>query len=259
MEYLEPVTLLMLALVAFIAGFIDGVAGGGGLLTVPALLSLGLPPHIALGTNKVAATFATSTAAITYYKKQMFKPRQWKHVFFSTLAGAITGTLIVDLISKAWLEKFLPLIILLAALYTIFYHPKHGKHHPDKVNVPCLKIKQIIQGLTLGFYDGIAGPGTGAFWVVSSMALYRLNILFSSGLAKAMNFTSNMTSLITFAILGHINWVLGLVMGFCLMIGAYVGAHSAIRFGSPFIRPVFIIVVSILAIRLAYHAWFDTL
>ncbi|SHO58829.1 sulfite exporter TauE/SafE family protein [Vibrio quintilis] len=258
MEYIEPATLLMLALVAFVAGFIDGVAGGGGLLTVPALLSLGLPPHIALGTNKVAATFATSTAAITYYKKKMFNPRQWKHVFVSTLAGAITGTLVVDLISKAWLERFLPLIILLTAAYTIFYHPGHGKHHPEKVNVPNLKLKQVIQGLSLGFYDGIAGPGTGAFWVVSSMALYRLNILFSSGLAKAMNFTSNMTSLITFAILGHINWVLGLVMGLCLMIGAYVGAHSAIRFGSPFIRPVFITVVSILAIRLAYYAWFNT-
>lgn len=88
------------------------------------------------------------------------------------------------------------------------------------------------------------------------MALYRLDILLASGLAKAMNFTSNITSLVTFAILGHINIALGLTMGFCLMVGAYIGAHSAIRFGAKFIRPIFITVVMILAIKLAYQAWF---
>jgi uncharacterized protein len=94
---------------------------------------------------------------------------------------------------------------------------------------------------------------------VSSMLLYRLNILLASGVAKAMNFTSNITSLITFAILGHIDWLLGLTMGLCLMVGAYVGAHSAIRFGAAFIRPVFATVVSLLAVKLAYDAWFTTL
>ncbi|MDW6092669.1 sulfite exporter TauE/SafE family protein [Vibrio rhizosphaerae] len=259
MDFLEPTLLIVLAVVAFVAGFIDGIAGGGGMLTVPALLSLGLPPHIALGTNKVAATFATSTAAFTYYRKKMFRPAGWKPVFISTFVGAIIGTLIVDFISTELLDKVLPIIILLTALYTIFYHPQHGKLHTHPDIPPQSKRKQIPQGLSLGFYDGIAGPGAGAFWVVSSMALYRLNILFASGLAKVMNLTSNITSLVTFAILGHINWVLGLTMGICLMAGAYVGAHSAIRFGTSFIRPVFILVVSILAIRLGYHAWFDTL
>jgi hypothetical protein len=259
MDFLEPTLLIVLAVVAFVAGFIDGIAGGGGMLTVPALLSLGLPPHVALGTNKVAATFATSTAAFTYYRKKMFHPAVWKHVFVSTFVGAIIGTLIVDFISTALLDKVLPIIILATALYTIVYHPQHGKLHTDPNIPPQSKLKQIPQGLSLGFYDGIAGPGVGAFWVVSSMALYRLNILFASGLAKAMNLTSNVTSLVTFAILGHINWVLGLTMGVCLMAGAYVGAHSAIRFGTSLIRPVFILVVSILAIRLGYHAWFDTL
>jgi uncharacterized membrane protein YfcA len=88
------------------------------------------------------------------------------------------------------------------------------------------------------------------------MAIYRLNILLASGLAKAMNFTSNITSLVTFALLGHIDWLLGLTMGVCLMLGAYFGAHSAIRFGAKFIRPVFVTVVSVLAAKLAYDAWF---
>lgn len=257
MEMIEPTMLLVLALVAFFAGFIDAVAGGGGMLTVPALLSLGLPPHIALGTNKLAATFASSTAAFTYYKKRLFKPQCWGRAFVATLVGATLGTLLVDAISTDWLEKGLPLVILAAALYTVFHKTPHSPHQ-SPIPEPCPKLhrKQYMQGLSIGFYDGLAGPGTGAFWTVSSMALYRLNILLASGLAKAMNFTSNFTSLITFAILGHINWVLGLTMGVCLMAGAFVGAHSAIRFGSKFIRPVFVTVVSILAIKLAYDAWF---
>jgi len=254
-EMIEPSMLVILGLVAFAAGFIDAVAGGGGMLTVPALLSIGLPPHIALGTNKLAATFASSTAAWTYYQKQLFSPAFWRTSFVATLIGAITGTLVVDLISTDWLEKVLPLIILAAAVYTIWHpHPK-GKSH--KLPTPCRQLtrKQWLQGTSLGFYDGLAGPGTGAFWTVSNMALYRLDILMASGLAKAMNFTSNMTSLITFAILGHINFALGLTMGVCLMLGAFIGAHSAIRFGAKFIRPVFVTVVIVLAGKLAWQAW----
>lgn len=260
MEFFDPTVLAVLALVAFVAGFIDAVAGGGGMLTVPALLSLGLPPHIALGTNKLAATFASSTAAFTYYRKRLFKPQCWLRAFIATLVGATVGTMAVDAISTDWLEKILPLIILAAALYTI-WHKTPDANHNSATPAPCpmLNKKQYGQGFVLGFYDGVAGPGTGAFWTVSSMALYRLNILLASGLAKAMNFTSNFTSLVTFAMLGHINWGLGLIMGICLMAGAFVGAHSAIHFGAKFIRPVFVTVVSILAIKLAYDAWFVSL
>lgn len=256
MEFLEPSTLIVLGLVAFIAGFIDAVAGGGGMLTVPALLSIGLPPHIALGTNKLAATFASSTAALTYFKKKLFDPTFWKASFIATLCGAIFGTLLVNYISTEWLEKGLPLVILCAAIYTIWPTRIASENNQLPEVTPKLKKQQTIQGLILGFYDGVAGPGTGAFWTVSSMAMYRLNILLASGLAKAMNFTSNFTSLVTFAILGHINWALGLTMGICLMAGAFIGAHSAIRFGSKFIRPVFVTVVCILAVKLALDAWF---
>ncbi|CAH0526423.1 sulfite exporter TauE/SafE family protein [Vibrio hippocampi] len=257
MEFIEPGMLVVLALVAFVAGFIDAVAGGGGMLTVPALLSLGLPPHIALGTNKLAATFASSTAALTYYRKRLFQPKFWLRAFLATLLGATFGTLVVDMISTDWLEKVLPLIILATAIYTIWHRSPHNDaNHDINSSMPNFNKKQSVQGFTLGFYDGVAGPGTGAFWTVSSMALYKVNILLASGLAKAMNFTSNFTSLVTFALLGHINWVLGLTMGVCLMAGAYIGAHSAIRFGAKFIRPIFVSVVSVLAIKLAFDAWF---
>ncbi|WP_413110578.1 sulfite exporter TauE/SafE family protein [Thaumasiovibrio sp. DFM-14] len=255
LEVLDPSVIAILAVVAFTAGFIDAVAGGGGMLTIPALLWIGLPPHIALGTNKLAASFASSTAAFTYYRKKLFVPSFWLWSFAATLIGAIMGTVVVDSLSTGWLEKSLPLIIIAVAFYTIWHpQPKADEHHLPK-NDPSLKRKQITQGATLGFYDGVAGPGTGAFWTVSSMALYRMDILISSGLAKAMNFTSNFTSFITFALLGHINWAIGLTMGLCLMMGAWIGAHSAIRFGAKFIRPVFITMVLILAVKLAVDAW----
>ncbi|WP_419205404.1 TSUP family transporter [Photobacterium leiognathi] len=255
-EMIEPSTLLILGAVALAAGFIDAVAGGGGMLTVPALLSLGLPPHIALGTNKLAASFASATAAWAYYKKNLFSPRFWIASFIATLIGAITGTLIVNLISSDGLEKALPLVIFAVAIYTIWHPQPKDEYQTLPAVTPKFKAKQWLQGTSIGFYDGIAGPGTGAFWTVSSMILYRLDMLRACGLAKAMNFTSNITSLLTFIILGQVNFALGLTMGVCLMLGAYIGAHSAIRFGAKFIRPVFVTVVLILAVKLAWQAWF---
>lgn len=256
MEMIEPTMLVFLAVIAFTAGFIDAVAGGGGMLTIPALLSIGLPPHIALGTNKLASSFASSTAAVTFYRKKLFQPKFWFHAFFATLFGATFGTFVVDAISTEWLEKAIPLVVLATAIYTIWHKspPSTGSTLPARGK--RFTLTQWVQGLTLGFYDGVAGPGTGAFWMVSNMAIYRLNILLASGIAKAMNFTSNFTSFVTFALLGHVNWVLGLTMGVCLMLGAVVGAHSAIRYGAKFIRPVFVTVVSIMATKLAYEAWF---
>jgi uncharacterized membrane protein YfcA len=124
--------LLILCGVAFIAGFIDAIAGGGGLLTVPALLTAGLPPHVVLGTNKLAATFGSLVASWTYYSKKLFNPRFWKRSLLYTAFGAILGTIAADQLSKEILEKILPLFILLAAIYTLF-----NRLQPDeKLDLP---------------------------------------------------------------------------------------------------------------------------
>ncbi|MBV2128127.1 sulfite exporter TauE/SafE family protein [Arsukibacterium indicum] len=247
--------LFILCAVAFTAGYIDAIAGGGGLLTVPALLTAGLPPHLVLGTNKLAATFGSFTASVTYYRKRLFNPRYWRRSLIYTAVGALIGTLVVDQLSTDLLEKLLPLLILLAAIYTLF-----NRIQPDdRLQLPPenskLHWQQRLQGLTLGFYDGVAGPGAGAFWMVSSMAMYKINLLLTSGVARTMNFISNGFSLVAFMALGHVDYVLGIAMGLCLMLGAFLGAHSAIRFGSKFIRPVFISVVIAIALRLAWQAW----
>jgi len=254
---IDPNSWMILALVGLLAGFIDAVVGGGGMLTVPALLSAGLPPHLALGTNKLSASFASGTAAYTYFRKKLFDPQFWKHCFYSTFIGAFLGTIVVNFISTEFLNKFLPLIILFVAIYTLFSRVKEINNAVLPENTVLLRIKQRIQGFTLGFYDGVSGPGTGAFWVISNMHLYRLNILLSSGIAKAMNFTSNIVALLTFVYFGQVDWFIGLTMGVCLMLGAYIGAHSAIRFGAKFIRPLFIIIVVAMAMNLGYGAWFS--
>lgn len=248
---------ILLASVGLFAGFIDAVVGGGGMMTVPTLLSIGLPPHLSLGTNKLSASFASGTAAYTYFRKQLFKPQYWKHCFYSTLIGALTGTILVNYISTDFLQKFLPIVILIAAIYTLFSRVKEIDNTVLPENNTLLRLKQRLQGFTLGFYDGVSGPGTGAFWVISNMHLYRLNILLSSGIAKAMNFTSNLVSLSIFIYFGQVDWFIGFTMGACLMLGAYIGAHSAIYFGAKFIRPVFIIIVLIMAVNLGYNAWLN--
>ncbi|TKB44681.1 TSUP family transporter [Thalassotalea mangrovi] len=251
----DPSLLITLSVVGLIAGFIDAVAGGGGLLTVPALLTSGLPPHMVLGTNKLSASFASFTASMTFFKKRLFNPLFWAQAAVATAIGALFGTLVVNLVSGELLEKVLPLIILLCAIYTVtIKSATEQTHRLPEVNNK-LRIKQWLQGCSLGFYDGVAGPGTGTFWTVSSLGLYKMNILLSSGLARSMNFISNFTSLLTFIYLGHVNFVVGLSMGLFMILGSWLGARSAIRYGNKFIRPIFLFVVIIMAIKLALDAW----
>ncbi|WP_448568740.1 TSUP family transporter [Thalassotalea ganghwensis] len=246
---------ITLCSVGFVAGLIDAIAGGGGMLTVPTLLTTGLPPHVALGTNKLAASFGSLTSSITFYRKQLFDPHFWRLSIIFTAIGAIIGTLIVNQLSTEFLEKSLPVLIIVTALYTLLAKSVVT----NEAGLPeiriSLKIKQIVQALTLGFYDGVAGPGTGAFWTASSSALYKINILLSCGLAKAGNFVSNFCSLLTFIYLGHVDVFIGLSMGVFIMLGSWVGAHSAIKFGQKFIRPAFITIVMMMAGNLMYQAW----
>ncbi|MEI6860522.1 MAG: TSUP family transporter [Shewanella sp.] len=252
---LEPNTWSILAGIGLLAGFIDAIAGGGGLLSIPALLTVGINPHTALGTNKLAACFGSSTAAYTYYKQNLFTPHLWYHTFIATFIGAVSGTFFVYLIDSYWLEKLLPLIIIIIAIYTLLKPNAMGSSTFTSLKKPASNIKQWRQGFPLGFYDGFAGPGTGAFWTITSTTYYKLPLLHSCGLARAMTFTSNLTSLVIFITLGQVNVIIGLSMGLCMMLGSFVGARTAIKFGVQFIRPTFITLVLLIATKLAWDAW----
>lgn len=246
---------ITLCSVGFIAGLIDAIAGGGGMLTVPTLLTAGLPPHVALGTNKLAASFGSFTASLTFYRKKLFDPYFWRFSIIATAIGAIVGTIVVGYLSIEFLEKALPVLILLTAVYTLFAKSAVYQDSELPEESTKLKAKQTGQGLLLGFYDGVAGPGTGAFWTASTSAMYKINLLLSCGLSRNTNFVSNITSLATFIYLGSVNFLLGISMGIFIMLGAWVGAHWAIKFGAKFIRPMFIVIVIGMSINLAWQAW----
>ena len=248
-------TLILLCATGLVAGFVDSIAGGGGLLTVPALLAAGLPPQLALGTNKLAATFGSFTASLTFYRKKLFNPILWRHALLATAIGALLGVMVVDRIPAGVLEKVLPLAIALTAIYTLVLRRKTLTSESLPPPSPQLTRRQWAQGLGLGFYDGAFGPGTGAFWTVSNVALHKLSLLNATGMTKAMNFVSNICALTAFALLGHVDLWIGVVMGLAIMVGAFVGAHTAIRFGARFIRPFFILAVLSMSLYLGWRAW----
>ena len=200
-------TLAILALVAFVAGFIDAIAGGGGLLTTPALLTAGLPPHLVLGTNKLSSTFGSAIASFTFYRRKLFHPAQWVHAIVGTLVGALTGAVVAHYLPAEWLNKMLPVIVFACGVYLLFGGTPKA---PTDSDAPIKKTWQSTQGFSLGFYDGVAGPGTGAFWTVSSLLLYPIDLVKASGVARSMNFVSNAAALSIFIFSGQVDWVIGL-------------------------------------------------
>ncbi|SEG51126.1 TSUP family transporter [Oceanospirillum linum] len=243
--------LLFLMLVAFVAGFIDAIAGGGGLITIPALLTAGIPPHLSLGTNKLSSSFGSLTSAVTFFRRGLFTPALWKAASIGTLIGATTGTVIANYLDADFIAKALPAIIIATAIYTLVSKPATPDENADRKS----GLFQWVHGLILGGYDGVAGPGTGAFWTASALHFYRMEMLKTLALARTMNFISNITSLVTFALLGHVAWGLGIAMGSTLMLGAWCGSHSAIRMGNLWVRRIFILLVILISLRLAWQHW----
>ncbi len=250
---LDFTTVLLLGGAALLAGFIDAIAGGGGMLVMPALLSTGMPPHLVVGTNKLVGTFGTLTASVTFIRKGLFQPTLWWAMSFGTFVGALVGAVLIYLMSAGVLKKLLPLAILLAAAYLIWPRRARPSAAPPEPPLPPHSVRRgikLVTGGLIGFYDGFIGPGTGAFWMAAAMKLFRLDLVAAAGVARFMNFISNLAALLTFMVFGNIDYIIGLSMGALLMVGAFAGAHGAIRYGAPFIRPVFLLVVALMAARL---------
>lgn len=233
-----------------LAGYIDSIAGGSGLITLPTLLSLGIPPHLALGTNKLAGTFGTFNASRAFIRKKIFNPLLWEAAILATLIGAIIGVLLSHFISAEFLKHFIPLAIILIVIYVAFYAPKKSATNSNPAHFKPRTHSSALMGIILGFYDGFLGPGAGSFWASTLMAVYKLDLLTASAVARFMNFISNFVALITFMILRNVDYRLGICMGIGLFIGAQLGVHSAVRFGPKFIKPVFLIIVSAVAVHM---------
>lgn len=250
---IDPYMLPWLFLAATAAGLVDSIAGGGGLITVPVLLATGLDPKLAFGTNKLQACFGSGTATISYAQHGLVEPRRmWLGVLFTAI-GAVVGTVAVLALDSALLERLVPFLLLGILAYMVV-RPKVGDldARPRMGALPFY----ATFGLAIGFYDGFFGPGTGSFWLMAFMLGLGLNMPRATGHTKVMNFTSNIVSLATFVLAGQVVVVAGLAMGVGQMIGARIGAHLVSRRGARLIRPVFLVVVLLTTLMLAYDAWF---
>jgi uncharacterized protein len=243
----SPLAYVGLFFAAMIAGWIDSIAGGGGLITLPSLLAVGLPPHLALGTNKFQSSFGSFTATANHYRRGIIDIRSAVWGIVCTVIGAAAGAYVVQILNSELLEKIIPFLLLAILVYFIF-SPRLG----DRDQMPRMseRVFYLIFGLSIGFYDGFFGPGTGSFWTFLFVSLLGFNLLRATGYTKLMNFTSNIVSLIAFAIGGNIAFGVGGVMAVGQIIGAYIGSHMAIKRGAGFIRPVFVLVVLVTTIKL---------
>ena len=233
----------------FLAGFVDSIAGGGGIITVPVLLASGMPPHIALATNKLQSSFGSFTASLNYIRKGLVNLKDVYMGVVFTFIGASLGTYSILLVDASLLSKVIPVMLVIIFLYT-FFTPKLGdkdKHHVLKPN-----LFYLIFGISIGFYDGFFGPGTGSFWTIAIVTLLGLNLKSATAQTKIMNFTSNIVSLGVFIMGGQVLWLVGILMGIGQVLGAYLGSSLVVKKDVTFIRTFFLIIVGITIIKLFY-------
>ncbi len=236
----------------FLAGFVDSIAGGGGIITVPVLLASGMPPHIALATNKLQSSFGSFTASMNFVKKGLVDLKEVYLGIIFTFIGAMIGTKIILLLDASILQKIIPFMLIVIFLYTLF-NPKFGKL--DKKSRLSIPIFFLIFGLLIGFYDGFFGPGTGTFWTIALVTLMGFNLKKATATTKVMNFTSNIVSLGVFLFSGNVLFLVGILMGFGQIFGAFVGSSMVVKKDVSFIRGFFLFIVGITILKLVYDSW----
>lgn len=240
-------TVLLLAVAAFAAGFIDSIAGGGGLIAVPALMLAGFGPVEALGTNKLQGLFGSGSATIAYASKGLVDLRRQLPAAVLSCLGAVGGALLATVLPGEWLRLFMPFMLIAIALY---FACKPNLDDLDRMQ----RLSPFLFGLLvvplIGFYDGLFGPGTGSFFMLAFATLAGYGILKATAHTKLLNFASNIGGVVTFALVGAIYWKIGLLMGVCQFLGARLGASLAMKVGSRLIKPLLVITCIALAARL---------
>jgi uncharacterized membrane protein YfcA len=235
---IEPVVYPLLTATAVLTGFIDAIAGGGGLIMMPALLFAGVPPLHALGTNKLQSMFGTGTALRNFARSGLVEWRPNRLSVLLVFVGAVGGALVVQLIQTRLLNLIIPILLVAAAIY-ILLSPRMTD---DDAHHRVSSAGYAPLGGAIGFYDGFFGPGTGTFFTTSLVALRGYGLTKATALTKLFNFTSNVASVLLFALGGHMLWLLGLCMAAGAMLGGYLGSHTALKFGARLIRPLLVVI-----------------
>lgn len=238
--------LAFLFLIGVLAGFLDTLVGGGGLLAVPALLLSGIPPIYVLGTNKFQGSMGTGIATFLLFRKKKLDWQSVKNLMIASFIGSVIGGIIVQFVDTEILSFVIPIVLVIIAIYFIV-SPK-----PRVISSSSNSDKRFesyaVSGV--GFYDGMFGPGAGSFFVMTGVMLKKLEIIQATILAKPLNFASNIAGLIVFFIFGHIAFIVGLVMMLGQFIGSFVGTHYLLKANPKVIR--ILIVISSLAMLAKY-------
>lgn len=246
------ITAVMLFGAGLSAGFIDSIAGGGGLISLPTLLWAGLPPHLALGTNKMQSTWGTLLAVRRYAQAGLVQWSQVRLAVVVTFGFAMLGTYAVTQVSNEWLRKVVPWLLLGIAAYALL-SPRFGQQGVRARLSPT--VFACLGGCILGFYDGFFGPGTGSFWTMACLTLLGLELTRATAYTKVVNLTSNVASLLVFIFAERIRYDIAAVMIAGQLIGARLGSGLVIRHGAPLIRVVFLMVVFALVSKLLWDQW----
>lgn len=253
----------LLFFVALLAGFIDSIAGGGGLLTIPVLLSVGITPVEALATNKLQAVGGSFSASLYFVRRKAVNLRDMLLPFIMTVVGAMAGAIIIQMITTDFLRQLLPVMVIFVGLYFLLSPAIGLEDRQQRVSTSTFG---LIFGTGIGFYDGAFGPGTGSFFALACVSLLGFNLAKATAHAKVLNFASNMGSLVFFIIGGHVLWVLGFVMLVGQMIGARLGARLVLTKGQKLIRPMIVIISLLMSLKLLIdshgdkiYAWLPSL
>ncbi|HTH48579.1 MAG TPA: TSUP family transporter [Candidatus Limnocylindria bacterium] len=231
------------------AGFIDAIAGGGGLITVPVLLATGLPPQIAIATNRFQSSFGTAIATWSYHRAGLLAWRTlWLGVGFTAL-GAVAGAFALKHADATWLKRLIPFLLLGIAALLWFKPDLGGRPHPARWPATVFA---VVFGLVLGFYDGFFGPGTGTFWTLACVLLLGLDLRAATAHTKVMNLTSNVASVVVYLAAGLVRFDLGLTMAAGQLIGGRLGSRVVVKGGAKAVRPVLLTVVLTLTAKLLW-------
>jgi uncharacterized protein len=246
---LTPLVLAALAVVGMLAGFVDAIAGGGGLIAIPALLSVGMPPVAAIATNKMQSVVGTLIAAMTYWRQGFIDFRSiWPSMLLGFLGG-FAGAFVVKQIDISVLVAAVPIALIAIAIYFAFAPRLTDADSHARLN---LMLFAPVMALVLGFYDGLFGPGTGSFLTMGFVALFGFGVTRAAGNTKAVNLMTNLGALLFFLIGDDVVWLAAVVMMVGQVVGGYVGAMTGIRFGAKLIRPLVVVVSVALALRLLF-------
>jgi uncharacterized membrane protein YfcA len=240
---------LFLAVAAFVAGAVDAIAGGGGLITVPALFAVGLPPHLAFGTNKGQSAIGSTAALARYVRAGLIDRKRAPPSFLLGFSGSLVGAALVLAIRPEILRPVVLLLLFAVAVFVAFRRP--AALVEPRPTTPVRRALALVATLVIGAYDGFFGPGTGTFLIVAFVGLHGDSMQRASANAKVVNFASNLAAVLLFASRGVVLWRIALPMAAANFLGGLLGAHFAVRVGDGLVRKVLLVVAFALMIKVA--------